>query len=154
MLGRNHLDDDIPHADRVARGDLDQFTVAQPPQSGHGAQRAARDRHRNVPRQDGKRPEVEIVGVQMRHNDQIGAAGPVVGQRPPSPAQVPQPRAEQRIGEDTNAAVVDRAGRVPLPGDLRHLTTSDSPSRPRVSGSGSRAVLRTSRSSSVPIRWR
>ena len=78
------------------------------------------------------RPEVEMVGVQMRHNGQIGAAGPVVGQRPPSPAQVPQPRAEQRVGEDTNAAVVDRAGRVPPPGDVRHLITSDSPSRSRV----------------------
>ena len=54
MLGRNHLDDHIPHADRVARGDLDQFTVAQPSQPGHRAQCAARDHHRNVSRQDGK----------------------------------------------------------------------------------------------------
>ena len=68
-----------------------------------------------------------MVGVQMRHNGQICAAGPVVGQRPPSPAQVPQPRAEQRVGEDTNAAVVDRAGRVPPPGDVRHLSSFQFP---------------------------
>ena len=127
MLGRNHLDDDIPHADRVARGDLDQFTVAQPSQPGHRAQCAARDHHRNVSRQDGKRPEVQMVGVQMRHNGQICAPGPVVGQRPPSPTQEPQPSAEQRVGEDTNAEVVDRAGRVPPPGDVRHLSSFQFP---------------------------
>ena len=76
-----------------------------------------------------------MVGVQMRHNGQICAAGPVVGQRPPSPAQVAQPRAEQRVGEGTNAAVVDRARRVPPPGDVWHLIPRESAATPATPGS-------------------
>jgi hypothetical protein len=57
--------------------------------------------HRHVPWQQGERPDVEMVDVQMRHDGQIRAERPVAGRRPPPSTQVPQPRAEQRIGEDT-----------------------------------------------------
>jgi hypothetical protein len=56
---------EIVEAYEITRRDLDQFTVAQPPQVGHCAQRAARDHHRHAVRQDGKRPDVEMVGVQV-----------------------------------------------------------------------------------------
>ena len=120
VLGRNHLDDEIPHADGVTRCYLDQFAVTQPPQTGDSPQRTSRNRHRHVPRQGSKRREVEMVGMQVRHDGQIGTARPVVGQRPPPATKVPQPRAEQRVGEHTNATILDRAGRVPPPRDIRH----------------------------------
>ena len=48
------------------------------------------------------------------------AAAPVAGAGAPASA-------EQRVGEDTNTTVVDRAGRVPPPGDVRHLSSFQIP---------------------------
>jgi hypothetical protein len=68
VLGRDHLDDNPSGAQGVARRDLDQIAVAQPAQPCHRAQRAVRYRHRHVPWQCRERPDVQVVGVQVRHD--------------------------------------------------------------------------------------
>jgi hypothetical protein len=110
VVSGHRLDLDAFHIDPIARVDLDPLPYPGPAQD-PGA--PARGDHQAVARHEPQRGRVEVVVVRMRDQDAVESANRIELRRRDTAANVENPPAQHRIGQQSRTAEFDEERRMP-----------------------------------------
>jgi hypothetical protein len=114
VLGGRGLYSHPAHVGDLARHELLDLREARSAQECAGA---GRRQHPDVARQQAKRAEVEVVVVEMGQQHRVELRRQL--RHRPATAQVRDPAAQHRVGEQADATELEEHGGVAQPGDSR-----------------------------------